>query len=146
MAQNLPIWRQFLRYSVSGVLATGVDKLLFYLMHYRLDVNVYVATTVAFLTGLAITYLFSVTWIFQQRRLAGKAAEPLIYLCIGTGGVLLMNALMWVFLRIVPDAETILLMPRNFFCNMSATVLVTIYNFIAKRFILFNKSGSNTEK
>lgn len=125
------------------MLATAVDKMLFYAMHYWLGINVYVATTLAFLTGLAITYFFSITWIFQQRRMAGSVAEPFIYLCIGLGGVLIMNGLMWVFIRIMPQSETLMLMPRNFFCNMAATVLVTLYNFVAKRFILFNKSDSN---
>jgi putative flippase GtrA len=134
---NIPLWRQFIRYSVSGTIATATDKALFYVMHYTLDINVYVATTVAFITGLAITYIFSITWIFQQRRMAGTIAEPFIYLIIGLGGVLLMNVLMWLFMRVMPDTETIMLLPRNFFCNITATLLVTIYNFIAKRLILF---------
>ena len=143
MSNNIPIWHQFLRYSVSGLFATAVDKLLFYAMHYWLGIDVYVSTTVAFITGLTITYLLSITWIFQQRRLEGKVAEPLIYLCIGLGGVAIMNALMWLFMTIVPDTDTILFMPRNFFCNICATALVTIYNFLAKKYILFNKKQSD---
>lgn len=139
MPSNLPIWRQFLRYSISGTIATIVDKLLFYAMHYKFGIDVYVSTSVAFLTGLAITYLLSITWIFQQRRMAGTVEEPVIYLLIGLGGVAIMNALMWIFMRVVPDVETVMFVPRNLFCNLMATLLVTAYNFLAKRIILFTK-------
>ncbi len=125
---------QFVRYMCSGGLAFAADKTLFVLTHYyTLHLNKYWATSVGFVAGIIITYLLSVLWVFDERRMQNRVIEVTIFVAIGVIGLALMNLFMWIFgdLFAIPDA---------FVCNLLSTALVTLWNFLAKKYILFTKS------
>ncbi len=128
---------QFVRYMCSGGLAFAVDKTLFVVTYYyTLHLNEYWATSVGFVAGIIITYLLSVLWVFDERRMQNRWLEVAIFVGIGVVGLALMNLLMWIFgdLLAIPDA---------FVCNLLSTALVTLWNFLAKKYILFTKSENN---
>ncbi len=131
---------QFVRYMCSGGLAFAVDKTLFVLTHYyTLHLNKYWATSVGFVAGIIITYLLSVLWVFDERRMQNRVIEVTIFVAIGVIGLALMNLFMWIFgdLFAIPDA---------FVCNLLSTALVTLWNFLAKKYILFTKQIIKTMK
>ena len=113
---------QFFRYFCSGGLAFLVDKTLFVVTHYyTLHLNKYWATSVGFVAGIIITYLLSIFWVFDERRMKNTIVEVLIFVVIGIVGLGLMNLFMWIFAdkMAIPDA---------FVCNL-----------LAKKYILFTK-------
>ena len=85
---------QFFRYFCSGGLAFVVDKTLFVVTHYfTLHLNNYWATSVGFVAGIIITYLLSIFWVFDERRMKNTLFEVLIFVAIGIVGLGLMNFL-----------------------------------------------------
>ena len=128
---------QFFRYFCSGGLAFVVDKTLFVVTHYfTLHLNNYWATSVGFVAGIIITYLLSIFWVFDERRMKNTLFEVLIFVAIGIGGLGLMNFFMWIF-------TVQMAIPNDFVCNLLSTALVTLWNFIAKKYILFTKNEKN---
>ena len=125
-------WVQLVRYLFSGVIAFVVDKLLFLLTHYTLGLNIYASTTIGFCVGLVITYTLSISWSFTEHRIKERTVEILIFALIGLVGLGFMNLFVWFF-------TTVLLFSNALFANLCATVLVTLWNFIAKKYILFSK-------
>ena len=89
-------------------------------------------TAIAFATGLLITYLFSVLWVFDKRRLSNRSAEIGIFVLIGVIGLGLTELLMWLF----ADKAGI----HYLVSKIITTVLVFIWNFVAKKTILFSKA------
>lgn len=128
---------QFFRYFCSGGLAFVVDKTLFVVTHYfTLHLNSYWATSVGFVAGIIITYLLSIFWVFDERRMKNTLFEVLIFVAIGIVGLGLMNFFMWIF-------TVQMAIPNDFVCNLLSTALVTLWNFIAKKYILFTKNEKN---
>ena len=128
---------QFFRYFCSGGLAFVVDKTLFVVTHYfTLHLNNYWATSVGFVAGIIITYLLSIFWVFDERRMKNTLFEVLIFVAIGIVGLGLMNFFMWIF-------TVQMAIPNDFVCNLLSTSLVTLWNFIAKKYILFTKNEKN---
>lgn len=125
------IFVQLFRYFFSGGIAFLIDKSLFALCRYCLDFNVYVATSIGFVVGLVVTYLLSIFWIFDKRRLDSKRNEFLIFTTIGIVGLLLMNVFVWIF-------GSVLGWKIDLLSNLAATVIVTLWNFFAKKYILFH--------
>ena len=124
---------QLIRYLFSGGIAFLVDKLVFLTMRYSLDLNRYLSTSIAFVVGLVITYTLSVVWIFSEHRLKSRWAELGIFILIGLVGLALMNLFMWVFSSVVGIGN-------DFISNLLSTICVTLWNFIAKKYILFTSS------
>ena len=128
---------QFFRYFCSGGLAFIVDKTLFVVTHYfTLHLNNYWATSIGFVAGIIITYLLSIFWVFDERRMKNTLFEVLIFVAIGIVGLGLMNFFMWIF-------TVQMAIPNDFVCNLLSTALVTLWNFIAKKYILFTKNEKN---
>ena len=128
---------QFFRYFCSGGLAFVVDKTLFVVTHYfTLHLNNYWATSIGFVAGIIITYLLSIFWVFDERRMKNTLFEVLIFVAIGIVGLGLMNFFMWIF-------TVQMAIPNDFVCNLLSTALVTLWNFIAKKYILFTKNEKN---
>ena len=123
---------QLIRYLFSGGIAFIVDKLVFLIMRYNLDLGKYLSTSIAFAIGLVITYTLSVVWIFSEHRLKSRLAELGIFILIGMVGMALMNLFMWIFSSVVGISH-------DFISNILSTICVTLWNFIAKKYILFTK-------
>lgn len=124
---------QVFRYLVSGGVAFLVDAgLLTLLTELFGREHLLVWTAIAFATGLLITYLFSVLWVFDKRRLSNRSAEIGIFVLIGVIGLGLTELLMWLF----ADKAGI----HYLVSKIITTVLVFIWNFVAKKTILFSKA------
>ena len=122
---------QFVRYFISGGIAFVVDFSLLYLLTEICSVHYVLSSVISFTVGLIITYIFSVTWIFDKRSIKNRRAEFLIFAVIGGVGLLLTSFFMWFFTDIL---DFHYLISKAF-----TTVIVFCWNFAAKRFILFSE-------
>lgn len=121
---------QMLRYLVSGGVAFVVDAgLLTLLTECFGREHLLLWTAIAFAAGLCITYLFSILWVFDKRSVKNRAAEMTIFAVIGITGLGLTELFMWLF---TDKAGLHYLLSKAI-----TTVLVFIWNFAAKKTILF---------
>ena len=121
---------QALRYVVSGGVAFLVDAgLLALLTECFGQERLLVWTAIAFFVGLGVTYLFSILWVFDNRSVRNKGVEAGIFVLIGVIGFFLTEFFMWLFARKMAVHYLI--------AKVLTTGLVFIWNFVAKKSILF---------
>jgi putative flippase GtrA len=123
------VFVQIIRYFISGGIAATVDFGLLYLLTEFLGLYYLLSAVISFSVGLLITYLFSVTWIFNQRRISNRWIELLVFSVIGVVGLLLTYLFMQYFTEVIKL--------HYMLSKVLTTIIVFFWNFLTKRFILF---------
>lgn len=122
---------QLFRYFFVGGFAFLVDYGLLVLLTEVFGLHYLVSATISFLAGLVVNYLLSTSWIFRKSTLENKWAEFLIFAVIGVVGLGLNNLLLYLF--------TDKLHIHYMISKLLTTAIVMIWNFGARKVILFNK-------
>ena len=122
---------QLFRYFFVGGFAFLVDYGLLVLLTEVFGLHYLVSATISFLSGLVVNYLLSTSWIFRKSTLENKWAEFLIFAVIGVVGLGLNNLLLYLF--------TDKLHIHYMISKLLTTAIVMIWNFGARKIILFNK-------
>ena len=123
---------QFAQYALVGGLAFLFDFGALFLLTEHVGLHYLVSASIAFLLGLATNYLLCIVWIFDYRALKNQAHEFAIFSLIGLAGLLLNNLLM---LLLTELAGLHYLTSRA-----QAALLILLFNFTLKRFLLFSES------
>lgn len=123
------IYIQLFRYVLAGGTAFIIDFGLLYTLTNCLSVHYMVSTVISYTVGLIITYLLSIYWIFDKRRTNNRLMEFFIFTLIGVIGLALTSFFMFLLTDIVGIYYLI--------SKLATTGIVFIWNFIAKKFILF---------
>ncbi len=125
---------QFFRYLVTGGLAFVVDFGLFALCLYVFDWHYLLANLVGLVAGLVLNYTMSIVWVFTacKRTLEKqKTAEFLLFALVGIAGVGINQLLMYLMVDGICLNEMV--------SKMLAAVLVLMWNFGARKLLLFKK-------
>lgn len=122
---------QLFRYLFVGGFAFLVDYGLLVLLTEAFGLHYLISATISFIAGLVVNYLISTRWIFLNSKIENKWAEFAIYSIIGIIGLILNNLLLYIF----TDLAHIFYM----ISKLLTTALVMIWNFVARKIILFNK-------
>ena len=125
---------QFLRYLVTGGIAFVVDFGLFALCLYVFDWHYLLANLVGLVAGLVLNYTMSIVWVFTacKRTLEKqKVAEFVLFALVGFAGVGINQLLMYMMVDGVHLNEIV--------SKMIAAVLVLMWNFGARKLLLFKK-------
>ena len=120
---------QFFRYVFVGGVAFLVDGGCLFLLE-SLGLHYLIATIFAFLAGLICNYLLSKLLVFQEKK-DKPPVEFLIYAVIGIIGLGITEGLMYLF----TDKMHIYFMLSKIIVAM----IVLIWNFLARKFILYSK-------
>ena len=126
---------QFLRYFVTGGLAFVVDFGAFALALYYFDIHYLIANLIGLAAGNVVNYLLTVGWVFStEKRKMEKHVflEVVVFVTISLVGMGLNEFLMYVFVGLLAIQEMV--------SKVGAAIIVLVYNFLARKFILF-KSG-----
>lgn len=125
---------QFLRYLVTGGLAFFVDFGLFALCLYIFEWHYLLANMFGLVAGLVLNYALSILWVFTacERTLEKKkVAEFTLFALVGFAGVGINQLLMYLMVDCVELNEML--------SKIVAAVLVLMWNFGARKLILFKK-------
>lgn len=131
---------QFFRYCFVGGLAFVVDYGLMVLLEKGTGMHAVVAATISFVVGLAANYILSTFWIFKKSKIDNKLAEFLIFAVIGVIGLLINAGIIWFFQDYLSQIITVGWLPKeNYFMvgKLLSTVIVFLWNFFARKIILF---------
>ena len=79
----------------------------------------------------------SIRWVFASRRLGSATAEFTVFAIIGVAGLGLTVLIMGVGMHVIHLRYNYML------AKVAAVVIVFIWNFGARRTLLFRKKGSN---
>lgn len=127
------IWRQLVRYGLSGGVATVVDMAMLWLCTSCLGWYYQIGVCAGYLLGLIITYLMSTLWIFDEHRTDKRWLEFVGFAMIGLIGLGATHLSMWFFTDICFGEEQYML------SKLITVVLVSLLNFILKKLILFSR-------
>jgi len=127
--ENDGLFFQFVRYTFVGGMAFLIDFSVLYVMTDFVGVHYLWSAASGFLLGLIFNYLLSVLWVFKKRSLKSVKIEFLIFLIIGLGGLALNEFFIWFF--------TDVFLFYYLFSKIISTVFVYLWNFFARRFVLF---------
>ena len=125
---------QFLRYLVTGGFAFVADFGLFALCLYGFGWHYLLANLVGLVAGLVLNYLMSVLWVFTAcKRIlkTQKGIEFVLFALVGIAGVGINQVLMYLMVDGLGLNEML--------SKMVAAVLVLMWNFGARKLILFKK-------
>jgi len=125
---------QIVRYLVTGGLAFVVDFGLYALCLYKFEWHYLLANLVGLVAGLVINYIMSVAWVFSECKRVledKKTAEFSVFAIVGFLGVGINELLMLLMVGRLEWNEMI--------SKMAAAVLVLMWNFGARKMILFRE-------
>ncbi len=124
---------QFIKFNLVGVINTLVDFLVFTLLTAALHVNYLPAKVVSYSCGLINSYAFNSRWTFRAENRRTKKQKALfvlvnlVALCVSLGA-------MWVL-------KNKLGVESDFLCNVVATPLSLVVNFVGNKLIVFRSSS-----
>ena len=135
---------QFFRYLFVGGLAFVVDYGTLAFLVEVFGMNDKVAAVIAFIFGLAVNYILSTLWIFKNSKIENRLAEFAAFAVIGVIGLGINVAIIAFFDDVVAPHQPIGFIPKDKYYligKLVSTVIVFIWNFAARKFIIFNKKS-----
>ena len=126
--------RELALYGLASALALGLDAGLL-LALTAVGVNYLVASATGFVSGMAVTYLLSISLVFRHRPLADRRREFVGFVGVGLAGLVLTQGLMalWV--------EALHLHPGV--AKIPTAGIVFVFNFTVRRALLFKAPRQN---
>lgn len=131
---NKNIIGQFLRYFVTGGLAFVVDFGVFALSLYYFEIHYLVSNLIGLMAGNVVNYLLSIGWVFssEKRKMEKhRLLEIIVFVLISLFGMGLNEFLMYLFVGLLAIQEMV--------SKIIAAIIVLLYNFFARKYILFKK-------
>lgn len=130
---------QFFRYCFVGGAAFLVDFAVSYLL-FRFVFGEqksfgWVANSLSFVAGLAVNYLISTFWIFNNSKVENKFVEFLSFAAIGVVGLLITIGITKLFEIWLGDKTSLF----QIIAKLVATAVSFLWNFFARKFLLYNK-------
>lgn len=120
---------QLFRYTFVGGVAFIVDFGSLFVLTDLFGIYYLISAAVAFTLGLATNYVLSTIWVFSRRTLRNKWFEFGIFALIGIVGLGSNELFIWFFTEHVHF--------HYLQSKIVSTVLVYLWNFSARKFILF---------
>jgi len=122
---------QLFRYTFVGGLAFIVDFGTLFILTEYLNLFYLISAGIAFILGLITNYALSVNWVFSNRTLESKGMEFFLFTVIGLIGLGLNELLLWTL--------TDLLSIYYLFSKIITAIIIYLWNFFARKYLLFNK-------
>lgn len=122
---------QLLRYLFVGGAAFVVDFLTLFCLTNFLHLHYLLSAAAGFVLGLAANYFLSVRWVFSQRNIENRTAEFVLFAWIGVIGLGMNEAIMWVCVEFIAI--------HYLLAKVIATIMVFLWNFMARKYVLFNR-------
>jgi putative flippase GtrA len=120
---------QLFRYIIVGGAAFIVDFLSLYILTDFFGIYYLISAAIAFILGLFVNYLLSVSWVFNKRKLDNRTFEFGIFAIIGVVGLGLNEVFIWFFTQ---ELLIYYLVSKIF-----AAVIILFWNFFARKYVLF---------
>jgi len=120
---------QLFRYTFVGGIAFLFDFGSLYFFTDWMYVHYLVSAALAFLIGITVNYLLSIAWVFQNRTMKSRSLEVAVFTIVGVIGLGLNELMIWAFTEIA--------MFHYLISKLFSTVSVYLWNFFARKFLLF---------
>ncbi len=142
---------QFFRSLFVGGIATVADMAVLIFFRELFGMSEDIAAVFGFIVGLAVNYIISTFWVFSKAKVKNRVLDFIVFGVIGIVGLGLTQLIIAPFALdgifgegfLVKNAVFGSLIPTDKYYiigKMLAVVLVYMWNFFARKFLLYNKS------
>lgn len=121
--------KQILRFGFVGFITAAIDYLTLYVLVEYFAVNYLLATAVGFFIGSTLNYILSLFYVFEGGRFKTKFAEFGVFIIFTALGLALNHLIMWGGVDVLKS--------NYLFIKIVSLVLVTLFNFLTKKFLVF---------
>ena len=123
---------QIFRYIIVGAIAFTFDFGILLFLTEILNIYYLVSAAFAFIMGITINYVLSISWVFKYRTIEKKWIELGIFSLIGFTGLIYNELIMWFFTDYIDFSHYSV-------SKIISSGLVFFWNFFAKKYLLFRK-------
>ena len=140
--KNKRLW-EVIRFCITGGVCFLIELAALILLRDKAGLDTLIATPIAFLVSVIVNYLMCIRWVFDGAGEQGNAQRA-GFLITSVIGLALNELLMWLF-RLIFGEDTVVVQVFSFAVTMymvnktMATVIVMIWNYFTKRWILRRK-------
>jgi putative flippase GtrA len=120
---------QFFRYGFVGGIAFACDFGTLWGATSLLGLHYLISNIVGFSSGLLVNYWLSVHWVFEQRKFSRNSVQFGLFALVGMVGVGLNELVLWLLTERVGLHYLV--------SKIAATVLVYLWNFSARKVLIF---------
>ena len=120
---------EFARYFGAGLVALCVDFTLYVALTEWAGWHYLVSATAAFCAGLTTVYLFSIFWVFRERRIRQGSREFILFSLIGIAGLALTAVVLYVLTDVFKLDYRL--------SKIGAAAVVFLFNFGCRKYFLF---------
>jgi len=129
-SQKLKWFHDFCGYLVVGGLAFVVDFCIYFGL-VSAGLEPLVAAPAGFVAGLVVNYALAARYVFREHRLKRRSLEFIAYAAIGILGLCVNEAVIWIAIDFAHAHAVV--------AKVLATGFVFLFNFAARRALLFSK-------
>jgi putative flippase GtrA len=122
---------QIPRFILVGGLTASLDFIFLFVLTEFMNVNYLVAAAIGFVTGSSVNYVLSIQWVFARGKYHNYAVEFGIFTFFTVLGLLLNQVTMYVCTSIFAWLYL--------YSKSLSVILVTLFNFVAKKYLVFKK-------
>lgn len=127
------IWR----YGLGSTISYLINLLIIWIMTDMLGVHYLLSSIVGYASIVISSYIFSVTWIFTERKIASKGKEFVAFTLITVFAILMNLLSMWFFTDYLGWYYII--------SNITTNFLATIWGYVPKKIFLFSSKKEKVE-
>ena len=122
---------QLIKFGIVGVIATFVDLGVLLLLKEVMNVEVLLASALAFSVSVIANYILSMLFVFEGGE-GNKLKEFLVFVALSIGGLLKNQFIMWI--------GTEIMTAYYIWVKFFALVFVPVYNFVTRKIFLEKKA------
>ncbi len=121
---------QLIRYTFVGGISFLIDFGTLALFTECFGVYYLLSAIIGFVFGLSVNYLLSIIWVFNNSSIGSRFFEILFFTAIGIIGLALNELFIWTF---TDKLNAHYLLSKNI-----TAIIVCLWNFFARKYLLFN--------
>lgn len=138
-----------MKFGIVGVIAAVIDFGVLNLLVAAFHMNNVIASTISFLVSLAFNYWASMKYVFKRRADMARWMEGSIFLAAAVVGLGINDLIIWMstlgMAANAAVAQHAMYILRTNIGKIVATVVVAVWNFIIRKWLLDDRSGQNGE-
>jgi putative flippase GtrA len=119
---------QIMKFGLVGVLCFGIDYGLMIFLTEVGGIPYLVSSGISFSVSVMVNYILSLTFVFETDKNKNKIVEFLVFIMLSVIGLGINQILMWVCVD--------KLYVHYMLSKIGVTLVVMVYNFVTRKFIL----------